>query len=173
MMNKTLLQILPPPNISPRTHQWNQVETELHVCLPDDYKQLIETYGCGSINEFLWFLSPFVENEWLNLNKRFKFLKDAHLLSKEVLPQYTPPYNFYDGETGLFPWAFTDNGDVLYWNFGATSGEVVVINSRNWEYDAYQMDISDFLVLLLENKLESKIFPPDFVREENYFSPLK
>ena len=86
-MNKTLLKILQQPPMIPRTYQWDQIEAELHVRLPDDYKQLIETYGCGSINEFLWFLSPFVENEWLNLNKRFKFLKDAHLLSKEVLPQ--------------------------------------------------------------------------------------
>lgn len=42
----------------------------LGMILPLDYKKFINKYGTGSINDFIWILNPFSENENLNLIKK-------------------------------------------------------------------------------------------------------
>lgn len=47
--------------------KWNEIELILGIKLPTDYKQFINTYGVGSVNDFLWVLNPFTQNMNLNL----------------------------------------------------------------------------------------------------------
>ena len=47
-------------------YNWNTIENENNIVFPEDYKWFLENYGVGSINDFLWILSPICDN--LNLN---------------------------------------------------------------------------------------------------------
>lgn len=83
---------------------------------PEDYKRFIDFHGEGGINEFLWILSPFSENENLNSIEKFNVMKDAYISMQSEFPEQFS-FDFYNGKTGLFPWGITDNGDELFWNY--------------------------------------------------------
>lgn len=42
-----------------RNKNWNEVEDKFNIVFPDDYKQIIDMYGSGAVNHFLWIYSPF------------------------------------------------------------------------------------------------------------------
>lgn len=50
--------------------------------------KFIDTYGTGGIDNFLWVLSPFVENENVNLIQKGKVIRDAYQVSKNSFPEY-------------------------------------------------------------------------------------
>lgn len=58
------------------------MEKNLGMILPLDYKKFINKYGTGSINDFIWILNPFSENENLNLIKKGHVIREAYAYSK-------------------------------------------------------------------------------------------
>ena len=64
---QSLTQLLPPPQ-TPVENQgdWTNVEQQLGMPLPADYKWFISTYGTGSIcAAFINVLNPFAANRYL------------------------------------------------------------------------------------------------------------
>jgi hypothetical protein len=47
--------------------QWPQVEAELGIALPSDYKAFLATYGSGSFNDFMIIFNPFSPSPHDNL----------------------------------------------------------------------------------------------------------
>ena len=95
---------------------WEEIEKKIGIIFPEDYKRFIDFHGEGGINEFLWILSPFSENENLNSIEKFNVMKDAYISMQSEFPEQFS-FDFYNGKTGLFPWGITDNGDELFWNY--------------------------------------------------------
>ena len=158
---------------SVKSELWDKIESENNIHFPPDYKWFLEYYGVGSINDFLWILSPFCDN--LNLNsleqhksmkKSYEFMKSSNYLIE------CNGYSFYADGKGLFPWGITDNGDELYWNYFGDSIELVVFASRYAGCATYRMTIDDFLYGVLTKKIDCSIFPDSFVLDKNYFTPL-
>ena len=149
-------------------NNWGDVETEMNIIFPEDYKEFINLYGGGGINEFLWILSPFSNSNNLNTKVRFKEIKEAYLVMKQEAPELCE-YNFYNGEKGIFPWGITDNGDELYWNFTEEIVQIIVFASRYTEKKVYDMNMTEFLYYLLDKKIECSIFPDDFICNDNYY----
>ena len=96
-------------------NDWDGVQNEYGIKLPSDYKDIIRIYGAGAINDFLWFFSPFSINENLNLLKRIDEIKNSYEYMKDEFPD-KEWLSFYNGESGIFPWGITDNGDELFLN---------------------------------------------------------
>ena len=42
---------------------WQEFEKRSGIQFPTDYKKLINKYGTGGLNNFVWFLTPFVTDE--------------------------------------------------------------------------------------------------------------
>lgn len=57
-----------PPATPRRSRDWATVERQLGTPLPDDYKELIETYGGGVFDETIWLLDPECPDEDYNLH---------------------------------------------------------------------------------------------------------
>ena len=93
---------------------------KIGIIFPEDYKRFIDFHGEGGINEFLWILSPFSENENLNSIEKFNVIKDAYISMQSEFPEQFS-FDFYNGKTGLFLWGITDNGDELFWNYKGDS----------------------------------------------------
>lgn len=49
-----LVRLCPPPADPPPAVGWAQAERALGTALPDDYKQLVEKYGDGILDETIW-----------------------------------------------------------------------------------------------------------------------
>lgn len=164
-------RILPMQRGKNKKNSWEAVEKKIGIIFPEDYKLFIDLYGEGGINEFLWILSPFSENENLNSVKRFKLMRNAYIsMQKEFPEQFL--FDFYNGKIGLFPWGITDNGDELFWNFNGDTLEIVVYESRYVRYMSYIMGMEEFLCKLLKKDIKCPIFPDDFILEDNYYQTI-
>jgi hypothetical protein len=108
-----LRTVVPPPGSSVPEIDWTATERDLGVLLPPDYPGLVEIYGPGSFDDFIWILQPAATTEHLDLVKQRTVRLDA--LRAVQAEGEVVPYSVEPGSEGLTPWAITDNGDVLYW----------------------------------------------------------
>lgn len=150
-------------------YQWKEIERDMNYVFPEDYKNFINKYGEGAINDFFWIMSPFSEYENLNTKKRFYQMKDSYeYMKKENSTMFK--YQFFDGNIGLFPWGITDNGDEIYWHIqGGIKSTIVIYAARYSEVKEYDMTATEFLFKILNKEFVCPIFPDDFICDENYF----
>jgi hypothetical protein len=130
--------------------------------LPADYEQLAREYGPGCFDEFVWLLAPGAQNPNLDLDRQANVRLDALSTLGEDLP-YEP----------LLPFAFTDNGDVVYWHTRGDPDDwtVVVNESRGPEWHAFDGNATEFLVATLSGRERVPMFPEDFPGEDPGFQP--
>jgi hypothetical protein len=165
--------ITPPssPNEVPQQHEWPQIEAQLGTSLPADYKDFVSLYGTGKIDNFLWIFNPSSQNENINLATQFRVQLSA--LSELQAYGEVLPYKLFPEPDGVFPFAITDNGDVLYWK---TSGSpdtwtVLVNEARSPDWEAFDLVMTVFLSKVLSRQIHPRAFPnvfpssaPAFVR---------
>ena len=151
-----------------QNYKWDIIENENNIVFPEDYKRFLEYYGTGSINGFLWVLSPICDNSYLNSFEQYKIMKKSYetMINRNLMDF---KYRFYNSGIGLFPWGITDNGDELYWNYIKDGMEIVVFASRYADVFSYKMNMEEFLCGLLTKSIECSVLPADFVRDNNFF----
>lgn len=170
-MNYDINEFFPIQQGKCKKNAWEEIEKKIGITFPKDYKMFIDSHGEGGINEFLWILSPFSENENLNSIEKFKVMKDAYISMKSEFPEQFS-FDFYNGITGLFPWGITDNGDELFWNFKDDILELVVYEARYASNMSYIMSMEEFLYRLLKKEIVCPIFPDDFILEKNFYETI-
>lgn len=163
---ENLLGILSPPASPHNTgdkQAWRDFVSTLGTELPSDYKKFIETYGTGGVDNFIWILTPFVSDENVNFLKRKKDISEAYLQSKQDFPEYYK-HDIFPMTGGLIPWAFTDNGDELYWltEGSPDNWKVVVYETRSSENYTYSLTMTQFMYQILTKDLMCDAFPSDF-----------
>jgi hypothetical protein len=173
-MEPALLELtrLAPPATSPLPqsykYDWNSVATDLATPVADSYKQLIEAYGCGCFDGFIWVYSPRNANKYMDLVS--SVLRDrqsllqcadaAHLTAKGTSPE------------ALASWGITDNGDVLTWDSAALHSKVVTYSARGPYSFAYDGSVCEFLLDVLGRKVNVPHFPNDWPSDRHHFMPL-
>ena len=65
---------------------WQEFEKRSGIHFPTDYKNLINKYGTGGLNNFVWFLTPFVTDENVDFMKKSKQMLDAYKISRKKFP---------------------------------------------------------------------------------------
>lgn len=150
--------------------EWDEIELKLGIKLPTDYKQFINRYGVGSINDFLWVLNPFTQNSNLNLIEKGKEIREAYDISKNEFPEDFM-HDVFPSNGGLLPCAITDNGDEIYWLTSNIVDEwnIIVYESRSSDYYEYNVGLAEFLYKILAKELECSAFPDDFPGEKCEF----
>lgn len=149
------------------SYKWDDVEKKMEWKFPSDYKDFVESFGGGVMNDFFWVLSPFSINENLNLMNKAKEMKEAYLAMKKISPEICR-FDFWNGINGLIPWGITENGDEIYWNMGERQS-IVVFSSRYADVYTYNLSMSEFLEELLLRRIECPCFPDDFWMGKNQY----
>lgn len=154
--------ILPTPQNPmeiPNSSVWEKTENTLGFHLPFDYKDFLENYGSGSINDFLWIFNPVAKNPNIELLWQAKIRIQALLELKSEGEIF--PYELYPIEKGIFPFAATDNGDVFFLKLSNLNPEnsIVINEGRSAKCEEFPMNWGDFLLHLLKGKINSKILP--------------
>ncbi len=153
---------------------WTDIERRLGLRLPLDYKRLVETYGQGSFDGFLWVLQPSESNQNLDLLGQ----RRARLDALRALRDSGEEVPFGVEETGgeLVPWAISDNGDVCYWVLSASDDPdewVVTVNeARGPRWETFDLSASEFLVTVLSGSLRVGFFPDDFPSDSPDFEAV-
>ncbi len=113
-----LIRLVPPARVPANggnAARFADVERLLGLRLPDDYKQLVCTYGDGVWQRFWFILNPFSHNRLINLlwhadNGRVA----AERTARAEHPQGWP-LAIYPEPGGILPWGITDNGGTFWW----------------------------------------------------------
>lgn len=157
----SLSRVLPPPPSPKETKgDWLAFEGAIGTQLPDDFKEFIETYGSGTIGNFISVLNPFSSRENLNLATQARRQLDAlERLHKDFGERR--PYELYPTKGGLLPVAITDNGDVVHWlTNGDPNDWVIVVNeSRSPDYEQFDCDLTSLIEGVLSRTLRCRAFP--------------
>lgn len=121
-----LLRLVPPPKrpaFAGTLKAFREVERDLELKLPDAFKRVVRAYGQGLWQGFWWIASPFAEDQpahqrpWHIPRYRVAAGPESCTILRETKAAYPQllPWPIYPDQGGLFPWAMTDNGGVLYW----------------------------------------------------------
>ncbi len=160
-MIQLLEEVIPVPE-DPKNAKgdWAQVEKELGIRVPEDYRKIIETYGDHGWNDFISVFNPFSDNRNLNLASKSKEILKYENMLRDESPHYYPIAIFPEKE-GIFPWAVTDNGDYLFW---ITKGDcarwpTMIRDSRAPEFEVHFMETCMILYHIFNGTLRSMILP--------------
>lgn len=159
-MNSIQILMPPPPNAidPPGVKVWSDVEGFLGVSLPSAYKEFLNVYGSGCINEFIWIFNPASKNKNIELLYQIRIRLDA--LRDLKFQGECLPYNLYPEVDGAIPFAATDNGDLLFFKPVAKSSYFIVFNeARSPVCEEVNLTWSNFIVHLVSGKINSKILP--------------
>ena len=154
------------------SHHWEKIEQQFDIKFPLEYKAFIDKYGGGAINDFLWILSPFSENVNLNSVSVFQNMKHYEALAKEQ-NNYESPFDFYDGMEGLFPFALSDNGDEIFFDYKNGNINIEVYESREMEPVVFTSGFNKFLIDILSNNQYKGLFADEFLLDVNFYTAYK
>ncbi|MFE1770829.1 SMI1/KNR4 family protein [Streptomyces sp. NPDC059008] len=150
-----VIERVPPPAEAIHGHgDWAEAERTLGTRLPDDYKQLVETYGRGDFWGALCLCTPFGDDNPVRL--------EAHLLEdfgpmRERRPE-DHPHPFFPEPGGLLTWAVTDDAAQLCWlTEGPPESWSVVIWSRDNDYERFDGGAAAFLDGWISGRISSEL----------------
>lgn len=168
--DRVLLTIVPAP-VTPVEAEvdWEVVEQSIGFAFPDDYRWLVETYGLGQFNGFLWILHPSTANPNLRVQTHLEFAR--RIYTEVPRDAIAPPDE-------LIPWGSTDNGDVCYW---LTNGEIwssdrwtIGVNeARGPDWDTSDLNVVAWLEAVLSGSKRVSVFPEDFASSAPSFQPFQ
>lgn len=169
MTIQALVAVCPPPDRPRGQVDWGQVENDLGTRLPSDYREIVEVYGSGTFNDFLYLFIPNAPYGAIELTKQpdrwrrsLGVLRDAGM---EV------PYPI-EGDEALVSIGLTDDGDVLYLHPVGEDPDrwpLVVHPRHDDEWYEHPAGLADFLARLLSGTVRPAGLPNDFGDETPQF----
>ncbi|AMU55107.1 Uncharacterised protein [Mycobacteroides abscessus subsp. abscessus] len=158
--------VTPPGHVEQK--DWLAVNRELGFETPGDYQLIIDHYGRGSFDDFLYVMQPLNDNKFLDLASQIAANHEMlHALTNETIP--------YPVES-LFKCASTDNGDSIYWLTDKSSEPnewpIVINAARDDRWEEFDGTLLEFLVAIFSKSYVCPIFPDDFPAQDgSYFTP--
>jgi hypothetical protein len=163
-----------PRGISPRT-DWSEVQAALGFELPADYRRLVDEFGGGYLDDYLYLLEPRCRNPYYDLGE----VRSERLEALQYLwdrGEERPDELSVQAEASVIPWATTDNGEVLYWLATPAAGPddwVVMVNeARGPEWERFEVGCLEFLVGVLSGRIASDILSSRFPTHPHSFRSI-
>src|SRR6185503_3653210 len=151
-----LVRLVAPPAVPVAADgDWLAVARSLGVDLPDDYKDLVRTYGLGSFEDItLW--TPFAEpvRGGSNLVVQALDLVELHRPFREMAPEeFIHP--LFPEPGGLLEWASTGDADSLCWlTVGEPNEWPTVVWNLRVGASRFEMGAVDLLYAYLSGQQE-------------------
>ena len=156
-------------------HNWTSINKRLGFRLPTDYMRLVDTYGAGQFDTYLWLLEPDCSEVNCDLFEAISEHEEAleYLWSEGEAP---PPQLAASGGR-MIPWGRTDNGEVLYWltqlDIDSDDWTVMINEARGDAWEHYKMSCSTFLSQALSGTIKSNILWSRFPLVEHRFESVE
>lgn len=166
MSTTELRTLLTPPLVPehvPTEDGWNYAEQTLGTELPLDYKEFLEVYGSGKIDDFLWVLNPASPNPYGNL---ITCWRDQQGVFEHMQNGSAPlRYELHPASPGLLPLGQTDNGDTMFYlcNGKPSDWKIAWLPSRDEDVQVFDMGLTEFLVAAMRHELD--VLPNDLAAD--------
>ncbi|MFD9034154.1 histone-like nucleoid-structuring protein Lsr2 [Streptomyces sp. NPDC059567] len=168
-----LTTLSPPPASVPPPPDWSRVEATLGMELPEDYKQVIATYGPGQFCNFITLYQPHAASEWADLTGPMPTRLREQI--EEVRQAARHPWPLPHDPQNLFAMGVTGNGDYLFWITQPSSAPddwtVTVNEALRAPWFTYNGTLTEFLVAVLSGTTEVPLFPKDLLEGGTAFTP--
>jgi hypothetical protein len=104
-----LTTLIPPPS-TPRCAEgdWNEVEGQMGIHFPSDFKRLISAYGSGRILGGLQIFNPLTEDGRKSIAENLETLEVIREASQNLWP-------IHPEESGMLPWGHDWDGNIFCW----------------------------------------------------------
>lgn len=166
-MTIRMLQSIVSPPVPPvetgDSTRWTDVESQLGIQLPDDYKAFIASYGSGNLAGFIHVFNPFSNSPHLSLTANIEKINAVyrHLRTSEGEKQV--PYDVFPLRPGLLPWGRNEFGNYMFWLTKGSPDKwpIVLAEGRSDHYERYSMTMTKFLVKALRRELGSHCWPDE------------
>ncbi|MBV7699223.1 SMI1/KNR4 family protein [Streptomyces sp. TRM70350] len=167
-----LTNLVVPPEDAGRRQDWDDVARELGLGLPADYRELIDTYGGGRFDAYLWLLEPRCPNRHYDLHRSVAERDEGfEMLWEDGEPK--PVQLLESPGSRVIPWASTDNGEFLYWlahpEIHPDDWTVMVNEARGAWWEHFDVGCAELLVRLLTGEVRSEILSSSFPLEVHEF----
>lgn len=169
-----LAELLPRPQTKQAVPDWDATEAALQAVLPTDYRNLIEAFGAGLIDDYFLLLEPGCSNDVYDLIK----ISGEREHANEALWKFEDkPVEMEPAANRLICWATTDNGEYLYWlvqDADVPDSRPILLNSESGEeWERYDMTVTRFLTLVLRGEIRSHVFWDRFPLPVHEFRPAQ
>lgn len=154
-----LVELMPPPRDSGVSVDWEAVAAQWGTRLPADYRDFMDLYGGGSINNSFHFCVPD---------------KAGYApLSADSLAEGTElGFELFGGDpdaeqeaAGRICWAFDAGANHAYWDTTASDPDqwTVMLLHRYAEWERFDLGMAEFLVAILTGAIPQPValFDPD------------
>lgn len=150
---------------------WSSVPGELRALLPDDYREMIDTFGGGSFDRHVWIHSPRRQGEPYDLaswavdrEMALELLWDA---GEEVPPQINRESD------RLIAWASTGDGEYIYWLFprngSLPADRRIAVQDYDGDWEFFDLSCAEFLLQWVNGELGTNLISSTFAEFENSF----
>lgn len=160
----------PPPGHTPPTVNWHDIEQNLGHPLPDDYKQLVETYGPGRFMDFVGVYQPDCPYIALDLVQQNRDVHTQLARHQEIIRQPLP-----HPPQELQPAGVTENGDYLFWLKNdpqqPDSWTITVAGLKDDQWFHFDGNLTTFLIALSRQEIEASVFPDSLLQQSPSFTP--
>ncbi|MBW3362109.1 SMI1/KNR4 family protein [Streptomyces microflavus] len=139
--------------------------------LPSNHRHLIETYGVGCFDEFLWIHGDSDENPHLDLWTQTGVARSI-LAEQAASPLRAQLATLGVTPESLVKWGTTDNGDWLLWvpTGRPDSWPTIILEVRQRDLLLVSRTSTGVILDLLTGQLTTPIFPEDFPSDHPDFS---
>ena len=174
-----LTQHIPPPTNPAEigsSKTWEKFEARIGLCLPADYKSLIDTYGTGCFSGLITLYNPFSRRDEFNLTY---VLDTLHQADRQTQSQgdtgwtAVTPFELYPASNGLLPWGQAATfGETFFWKVSdqPRTWETIFYHLHSGEYEVWKIPMVDFIYGILSNEIESVLLSKDSI-SKNQFVP--
>ncbi|MFF3215510.1 histone-like nucleoid-structuring protein Lsr2 [Streptomyces sp. NPDC002886] len=165
-------RICPPPSTGQTTPiDWNAVETELGMNLPEDYKQLADIYGPGEYCDYINIYHPHAATPWVNLTGPMPARIRGQLQHDSDQGTHPVPYP----PQHLFAIGVTSNGEYLFWitdpQQTPDNWRIAVNEARGPLWYTYDGTLTEFLTAVMTGQTTVPQFPRDLLDPPISFKP--
>ena len=166
-----LINVVPPPVEACQVFDgdWSDIEFQLGLELPRDYRDFIKFYGLGEFMKFIWIHPPYSDNTDACIVRQAREIYRAYGRLRGFACRLWPYSN------GLLPFGHTMHGDTLFWStIGPPDQWRVVVHSwADWTLEYLDCGLTDFLAGLSLGECRPESFPSDMLPCDIFFDALQ
>ncbi|MEW5628854.1 hypothetical protein [Streptomyces hydrogenans] len=140
------------------------------MTVPPLHARLLEVYGPGSFNDFLWIFEQGCSNPWLDIDTLSR--RAADILSKKKIPEIRSIVaDFKSDLSHLIQWGATDNADEIFWipTGHPEDWPTLIVQAGQLEFQLIRRSSLEVLHGLIGGELRCPFFPEDFLRHRPTF----
>ncbi|MFF0431604.1 hypothetical protein ACFYU9_05145 [Streptomyces sp. NPDC004327] len=144
-----------------REIDWQYIQGEIGVALPQDFMELSDWYPSFAVDEFLsvHIPDPGMEQYFVRgVRGQLEVLSRLRDTGRSL--GYVP----FPESSGLFPWGDSIDGDYFYWRTGVLESEpwTILVRGANDDWCEYNGSLTEYLAGLVRGTVPPEGLPPDF-----------